>query len=392
MFKKFLAVALSVTMAFGMVACGSNNDSEDTVKTDYGTVQLKNYKGLVAYEDDIKVDDSTLQSTIDQDLSQHATTETIKKGTVKSDSSVVFDYTGKIEINGKKVKFDGGSATDQTADVKAKTVGGNKMIDGFVDALKGHKVGDTFTAKLKFPKGYGKKEVNGKKVDFSNKDVWFTYKIKSLQKKNTPKLDDKFVKDNYEKSEGLTTVKAYKEYLKKQLRNSNIMQQVMQEYLDSCKAEKYDDDFLKELESQQLAQYAQYGIKDLDSYLQATGMKEADFKKQIKENSKTYMVYYAIAQKEVGSIDDWYKKKAADYVQKKSGQKLDAFIKTYTGYGYTEDQAKDVIKQAYVSEVVQNAICDNIKLKKGSKPTTTAETTTAAETTATETTEAATTK
>lgn len=388
MFKKFLAVALSVTMAFGMVACGSNKDSEDTVKTDYGTVQLKNYKGLVAYEDDIKVDDSTLQSTIDQDLSQHAKTETIKKGTVKSDSSVVFDYTGKIEINGKKVKFDGGSATDQTADIKAKTVGGNPMIDGFVDALKGHKVGDSFTKELKFPKSYSNDaKVNGKSVKLAGKTVWFTYKIKSLQKKNTPKLDDKFVKDNYEKSEGLTTVKAYKEYLKKQLRNSNIMQQVMQEYLDSCKAEKYDDDFLKELESQQLAQYAQYGIKDLDSYLQATGMKEADFKKQIKENSKTYMVYYAIAQKEVGSIDDWYKKKAADYVQKKSGQKLDAFIKTYTGYGYTEDQAKDVIKQAYVSEVVQNAICDNIKLKKGSKPTTTAETTTAAETT-----EAATTK
>ena len=96
-------------MALGLVGCGSTTSG--TVKTDLGSIKLAEYKGLTAYEDDIKVTDSELQQTIDQDLSSHKTTEKIKKGSVKKDSSVVFNYTGKIESKGKKVAFDGGSAT-----------------------------------------------------------------------------------------------------------------------------------------------------------------------------------------------------------------------------------------------------------------------------------------
>lgn len=84
------------------------------------------------------------------------------------------------------------------------------MIDGFVAALKGHKVGDKFTKKLKFPSNYGKTtQIDGKNVDLSGKDVWFTFTVKSLQKKVKPELNDKFVKENYS-TEKLTTVSEYK--------------------------------------------------------------------------------------------------------------------------------------------------------------------------------------
>ena len=63
MYKKILAVALSATMALGLVGCGSTTSG--TVKTDLGSIKLAEYKGLTAYEDDIKVTDSELQQTID---------------------------------------------------------------------------------------------------------------------------------------------------------------------------------------------------------------------------------------------------------------------------------------------------------------------------------------
>ena len=47
MLKKVLAVALSATMALGLVACGSS--SSGSVETDLGTVKLADYKGLPAY-------------------------------------------------------------------------------------------------------------------------------------------------------------------------------------------------------------------------------------------------------------------------------------------------------------------------------------------------------
>ena len=43
MLKKVLAVALSATMALGLVACGSSGSG--SVETDLGTVKLADYKG-----------------------------------------------------------------------------------------------------------------------------------------------------------------------------------------------------------------------------------------------------------------------------------------------------------------------------------------------------------
>lgn len=372
MLKKVLAVALSATIALGLVACGSS--SSGSVETDLGTVKLADYKGLPAYEDDIKVTDDELQSTIDTDLSNHSTTKTLKKGTIKSDSSVVFDFTGKIEVNGKKVAFDGGSAEDQTADMASETVGGQTFIDGFVKAMKGHKVGDTFTKKLKFPKDYGQTvTVNNKDIDLSGKDVWFTYKIKSLQKTETPELDDAFVKENY-KNEGLKTVKEYKEYQKKELKYNKIMNGLWTDYLADCKVDEYDKKALEEYESEAessiVAQYSSYGISDLKSYLEVTGMTEEEWDEQSKEAVKSRMVIFAIADKEGYDAEKLYKEEGDAFAEKNYG----ASVKTLTE-SYGEDTVKETIQLNLLLVKVRDVICENVEMKKGSAPTTEAPTT-----------------
>lgn len=377
MLKKVLAVALSATMALGLVACGSS--SSGSVETDLGTVKLADYKGLPAYEDDIKVTDDELQSTIDSDLSNHSTTKTIKKGTVKKDSTVVFDYTGKIKVNGKKVAFDGGSAEDQTADMASGTVGGQTFIDGFVDALKGHKVGDTFTKKLKFPKDYGQTvTVNSKDIDLSNKEVWFEYKVKSLQKTEVPELDDAFVKKNY-KNEGLKTVKEYKEYQKKELKYNKIMNGLWQNYLDDCKVSEYDDKALEEYESEAessiVAQYSTYGISDIKSYLEVTGMTEDEWHEQSKEAIKSRMIIYAVADKENYDAEKLYKDEGDAFAQKNYGVSIETLEQNYG-----EDTVKETIQLNLLLMKVRDVICENVELKKGSAPTTEAPTTTATST------------
>lgn len=377
MFKKILTVALSAAMALSLVGCGGGSG---TVKTDYGTVKLADYKGLIAYEDDVKVSDADLQSAIDSDLSSHATTETVKKGEVKDDSSVVFDFEGKIEVDGKKVKFDGGSAEGSTADIAAGTVNGSNMIDGFVAALKGHKVGDKFTKKLKFPKDYGQKtKINNKEIDLSGKAVWFTYTVQSLQKTNTPELTDAFVKETYE-AQKLTTVKEYKDYQKKELRYNNIMNQVWQDYFKGCEVTKYDDKYLKEyeseVESQIVAQYSSYGVTDIKTYLQASGLSEKDWEKQLKDSIKSKIVMYAIADKEGLDIDKIYKEEGDAFAKKNYG----ADLKTLTS-SYGEDTVKETIELNLVVMKIRDVVCENIEMKKGSAPTTEAPSTTAAETT-----------
>lgn len=392
MFKKFLAVALSATMVLSLSACGkSDKSSAVSVDTDYGTVKLASYKGLTAYEDDSKVTDSELQSAIDSDLSKHAKTETIKKGKVEKDSTVVFDFEGKIEVNGKKVKFDGGSAQDSTADIAKSTVNGSPMIDGFVDALKGHKVGDKFIKKLKFPKTYTQTTtVNKKSIKLANKPVWFTYTIKSLQKTTTPELTDAFVKENY-KTEGLSSVKSYKEYQKKELKYNKIMNQVWQNYFAKCKVSKYNKDYLdkysKEVESQIVAQYSSYGVTDIKTYLQACNLSEDDWNKQLKDSVKSKIVIYAIAKQEKIDVDKLYKDEGDAFAKKNYGSDIKTLTKSYG-----EDTVKETVELNLIVTKIRDVICENIEMKKGAAPTTKAPETTAATTEKTETTAAETKK
>lgn len=388
MFKKFLAVALSATMALSFVGCGSSKDSKG-IATDYGTVSLADYKGLVVYEDDIAVTDKEVQSSIDSDLSSHSTTKTEKKGTVKDDSSVVFDFEGQIEVNGKKVVFDGGSAQDQTADMATSTVGGSPMIDGFVAALKGHKVGDKFTKKLKFPSDYGKStKIDGKDVDLSGKDVWFTFTVKSLQKTIKPELNDKFVKENYS-TEKLTTVSEYKDYLKKNLRNNKIMNGVWESYVDKCKVTKYNDKSITEYESLFESFIQSKYSTDLKSYKEACSMSDKDWDDGVKKAMKAKMIPFAILTKEGVDFDKIYAEKTKELAKQYSTEveSLEAQYDSYYGASYGTDSLKYVVAMQQIIDI----IADNVKVEKGSAPTTepasteaatTAEATTAEETTA----------
>ena len=205
------------------------------------------------------------------------------------------------------------------------------------------KVGDTFTKKLNFPSNYtGTTTVNSKKVKLAGKSVWFTYKITALQKTNTPELNDEFVKTNYS-SDKLTTVKAYKEYQKKELKYNKIMNGLWQDYVADCKVSEYNKEQLTQYESQAesqiVAQYSSYGIKDIKTYLEACSMSESDWHKQSKEAIKSRMVIYAIAKEEGLDGDKIYKSEGDAYAKKYYGADVKTLAKNYG-----ESTVKDTLK------------------------------------------------
>lgn len=361
MFKKITAVAISLAVAVGLlVGCGGT-------ATDNGEIKLGKYKGIVVYEDDVEVKDSDYKQTVDGMLQQDTKTEVDKSGKVKKDSIVTADYSGKIEVDGKKVKFDGGTAKDQS--INMATDGAN-YIDGFTDALLGHKKGDKFTKQLKFPKSYQQStKVAKKDVKLAGKDVWFTYKVKKVEKSVQPKLTDKYVQEKYG-AVGVKTVKEFKDYAYKQMRIQNIMNKVWQKFVDSCEVVKYDEKKLKEAESEAESQFEaqlqqQYGA-DIDTYLEACSMSQKDWKKQVntqaKDMLKEKMIINAIAEKEGLKLSEADYKKEAETLAEQQSAKLSELESQY---------GKDEIEFAILYQKVQEFIVDNVKEKKGSEPTTT---------------------
>ncbi len=370
MFKKFLAVSLSAVMVLSLAGCGSK------ASTDSGDIKLADYKGLVVYEDDVEVTDEAYQQQVDSILSSDSTTEMVKKGKVKADSVVNVDYVGKIEVDGKKVAFDGGSAEGQ--DINLSTDSAN-YIDGFVSCLKGKKVGAKFTKKLKFPKSYtGTTTIDKKDVKLAGKTVWFTYTVNGIQVTTTPELTDKYVADKFG-AYGVKDVKGFEKYAKKQMRISNIMNKVWQNFVDDCEVISYNkkekESMKTEYESQFEAQLQSYYQADLKTYLEACSMSEKDWNKQVVEQvestMKTKMIIYAIAKKEGLDLSDSdYKKEAQTLAEQNS-----ASVKELESqYG------KDEVEYAIIYQKVQEFIADNVKVKKGSEPTTTVAPATEAET------------
>ena len=289
--KKKVAMLLTGVMAVSLMMTGCQ--SAKGLETE--NIKISVYKGVEVDKVDkpSEVTDDDVNTQIQSVLDENSTTEEVTGRAVKKGDTATIDFVGKM--NGEA--FDGGSSTDYPLEI-----GSNSFIDGFEDSIIGHNAGDTFDWNGKFPENYGSSDLAGK-------DVTFTITVKSISKKKTPKLTDKFVKKVSKESK---TVKEYKEEVKKSLEEDN---------------EKTYDDLIK----------------------QQMGTTVEKFEKQVtkaaKSSVKQTLVTKAIADKENIKLDDeTYKtelKKIAD------------------AYGY--DSVKALKKAASKSELKEIALNDLVK-------------------------------
>ena len=387
--KKAIALTLTLAMAVTMAGCGNNQKGTVTsasgkkISTDLikGSIKLADYKGLEVYEYEIKVEDTEVQSQIDNLLKEKQDSNVVTKGKVVESDTVNIDYTGTIKLNGEDFKFDGGSATNYDLDID-----NSQFIDGFAEGLVGHKVGEEVTLNLKFPKDYSQtsKDADGNELTLAGKKVKFVVKINS--RKVLPELTDKFVKKNYKKQYGTKTVDELKSYISNQLRTNKIVNAVFSDYVDKCDVAAYDEKEVESIEdfnNSAMASRLQSKYKtNLDTYLKACKMSKKDWNKKMEDSAqktaKQAMVIEGIAISEGlwASEKDYNAglKKVATSMGYKSVDELESYFTQYQAY-----YGQVIIKESVAfNEAVNQLIADNAKILEGSRPadeTTTEETT-----------------
>ncbi len=341
--KKMLSVcALVLLLALSLSACGSYDPAE--------YVTLGEYKGVtVEFNEDYTVTDAEVDEAINTQLREDATeTKEITDRGVKWGDKVNVDYVGKLD--GKA--FEGGSAEKQSIEVSEV----NSYIEGFVDALIGHKKGDTFDAPMTFPEDYHKKDLAGKKVIF-------TFTINKVEEYVLPELTDKYVSGAY----NYATLDAWKAALKEDLaaekkekaiteRDNAVWAAVMAGCKFSGVPQREVDKYVKE-EMAYMEEYAAYYGYDLATLLAYQGFTEETYRKQLVSAGENYvkekMVLELIAVKENLTItDEYYLSHAGKMAEEYSYKTLTEFEGAY---------GKETIKQQLLWDRVSSWLIENAK-------------------------------
>ncbi len=139
-------------------------------------VTLGEYKGLNLEVKDTPVDETAMQKSIDNLLSQHSTQEIVTDRPTKDTDIAVIDFDGYA--NGEKIQ--GGEAKNYPLDLA-----NSNFIPGFAEQLVGKNLNDEFEIKVTFPEQYHDEKLKGQPATFK-------IKINEIKEKKLPELNDEF--------------------------------------------------------------------------------------------------------------------------------------------------------------------------------------------------------
>lgn len=141
-------------------------------------VTLGEYKGVEVEKVEPKFDEAEVDHEIAHARENAARMVEVDRPAQKGDI-VVIDYAG---FDGDK-QFEGGTAEDHELEL-----GSNSFIPGFEDQLVGAAAGEERDVNVTFPEHYHA-------ADLAGKPVVFKCKVKAVQQKELPELDDEFAQD-----------------------------------------------------------------------------------------------------------------------------------------------------------------------------------------------------
>ncbi|MBQ3486769.1 MAG: trigger factor, partial [Clostridia bacterium] len=159
-------------------------------------VTLGQYKGIAVKKLAYTVTDEEVDNALKMEQTKQVRYEDVDRP-VENGDRIILDYCGKVD----GVAFEGGTAQDQTLDI-----GSHTFIPGFEEQLVGVNPGEEKDIHVTFPEEYHAENLKGKAAVF-------TCKVKTVQKKELPEIDDEFIKDISEQD----TVAEWKENKKQEL-------------------------------------------------------------------------------------------------------------------------------------------------------------------------------
>lgn len=224
-------------------------------------VELKDYKSIKVEKKEIKVTEKDIEEVI-KDLKKYSTVYKDVEREAKKGDRVEIDFEGFDEKD---------APIDKT---KSKNhpviIGDETLIPGFEDNLVGMKKGDKKEFDLTFPKDYGKK-------DFQNKKVKFKVELNRIEEPVVQEVNEDFV-------EKITGKKQSVEEFKKEI-ETNVKARKEQESKQE-RENKYLEELLKkakiELPEALIEEEAEYIIEDVKDDITQKGLEFTKFLEQAK--------------------------------------------------------------------------------------------------------------
>ncbi len=183
------------------------------------TIDLPELSGLAATRPVVTVAEEEIEKELESLLERRAPFVDAEEGAgAENGHHVTIDYAGTIE----DVLFEGGSAENAVLEL-----GSGRFIPGFEEQLLGARVGDEPTVNVTFPDDYPAEDVAGNEASFA-------VTVRGIQRKDTPVLDDEFVKGLGD--EGVETVEALRAQLRGNLetqRSKSAEQETRRSVVDS---------------------------------------------------------------------------------------------------------------------------------------------------------------
>lgn len=265
-------------------------------------VGLPDYKGIKAALSELEYAEEELEEAIQNELDEAEELSTETDKTVEDGDKINVDYVGTID----GVEFEGGSTGGNGSDV---TIGSGSLIDDFEEQLIGSSVGDVVDVNVTFPDDYSNN------ADLAGKDATFVVNINGIYV--APELTDEYVKEHH--SENASTAEEYKQYLRDEKYNENLLNYINTYLLENTTVNSYPDDYMQQLKEnrkyQDLSYYAymnqfasQYGIAGYESFEDYVEMSEFEYDKglydMVKDQAKSALLYQAIAELENISVTE----------------------------------------------------------------------------------------
>ena len=141
-------------------------------------VVLGAYKGIEVEKPTYTVEDADVEREIEQEREKNARFVGVERA-VENGDRVILDYSGSVDGE----KFDGGTAEEQPL-----VIGSGTFIPGFEEQMVGMSIGEEKDITVTFPEEYHA-------PDLAGKEAVFHVKVREVQIKELPALDDVFAKD-----------------------------------------------------------------------------------------------------------------------------------------------------------------------------------------------------
>ena len=224
-------------------------------------VTLGDYKGIEVEKKEAEVSEEEITAEIDKAREANSRLITIEDRATEDGDTVIIDFDGYVD--GKQ--FEGGYAEDYTL-----VLGSHSFIDNFEDQLVGKNLGEGVDVNVTFPEEYHVDELKGK-------PALFKVKIKEIQKKELPELDDDFAQDVSD----FDTLDEYKADVEKKILENKENQikreqedQIIEKIIENAQMEIPQQMITAQTRqmTQEFAQRLQSQGLSLEQYMQFTGL------------------------------------------------------------------------------------------------------------------------